>query len=201
MSPISGQALRALIAAWGYGAIAGVVLLGNMGLPVPEESILLIAGYLAWRGRLSLPVVIAVGVLSAIVGDNLGYWLGHHGGRPLLLRYGRYVRVSDQTLQRAEQVVARYGHWAVFWGRFIAGLRFLAGPLAGIAQMPFRRFFLANAGGAVVFVPVITWVGYRAGRSLHAVLGTVEQVERVVLFGVALLLVGLAWRYWGRTKG
>ena len=99
--------MRALIAAWGYGAIAGIVLLGNMGIPVPEESVLLLAGHLAGRGRPSLPAVIAVGVLSAIVGDNIGYWLGRHGGRPLLLRYGR---VSDPVLQRAEQLVARYGH-------------------------------------------------------------------------------------------
>jgi len=195
---MSGRALRALIAAWGYGAIGGVVFLGNMGIPVPEESVLLIAGYLAGRGRLSLPAVIAVGVLSAILGDNLGYWLGRHSGRPLLLRYGR---VSETGLLRAEQLVARYGHWAVFWGRFIAGLRFLAGPLAGIARMPFRRFFLANTAGALVFVPVVTIVGSRVERPLRALLVMVERVELVVLLGGFLLVAGLAWCMWRRSKG
>jgi len=195
---MSARALRALIAAWGYGAIAGVVFLGNMGIPVPEESVLLIAGYLAGRGRLSLPAVIAVGVLSAILGDNLGYWLGRHSGRPLLLRYGR---VSETGLLRAEQLVARYGHWAVFWGRFIAGLRFLAGPLAGIARMPFRRFFLANTAGALVFVPVVTIVGSRVERPLRALLVMVERVELVVLLGGFLLVAGLAWCMWRRSKG
>ena len=194
-------AVEAWVAQWGYAAIFLVILLGNMGIPVPEESILLVAGYLAWRGTLALPAVLLVGIVSAIVGDNLGYWLGRHGGRPLLLRYGRYVRVSDQTLHRAEQIFARYGPWAVFWGRFVAGLRFLAGPLAWIAQMPFRRFFLCNAAGALVFVPVVAFVGYRAERSLRAVLGTVERVDRVVLFGVLLLLAGLVWRFWRRPKG
>ena len=198
MIPMSARALRALIAAWGYGAIAGVVFLGNMGIPVPEESVLLIAGYLAGRGRLSLPAVIAVGVLSAILGDNLGYWLGRHSGRPLLLRYGR---VSETGLLRAEQLVARYGHWAVFWGRFIAGLRFLAGPLAGIARMPFRRFFLANTAGALVFVPVVTIVGSRVERPLRALLVMVERVELVVLLGGFLLVAGLAWCMWRRSKG
>ncbi len=201
MTPMSGRALRALIATWGYGAIGGVVLLGNLGIPVPEESILLVAGYLAWRGTLSLPLVIVVGIISAIVGDNIGYWVGHHGGRPLLLRFGRYVGVSESDMQRAEGVVARYGHWAVFWGRFVAGFRFMAGPVAGITRMPFRRFFVYNAGGALVFVPVVTGIGYRAGRSLHAVLGTVRRVEEILVVLLALLLVaGLAWRIWGRAK-
>ncbi len=198
MTLVSGRALRALIGAWGYGAIFGVVLLGNMGVPVPEESTLLIAGYLAGRGRLSLAAVIAVGVVSAIVGDNLGYWLGRYHGRPLLLRY---TRVSEDGLRRAEQLVARYGHWAVFWGRFIAGLRFLAGPLAGIARMPFRRFFLYNAGGALVFVPVVTYVGYRVERPLRALLVRVERLELAILIAGFLLLAAVGWRMWRRPRG
>ncbi len=197
---MSAAGLETWVVAWGYAAIFVVVLLGNIGLPVPEEIVLLIAGYLAWRGALAIPAVILVGVLSAVVGDGIGYWLGRKGGRPLLHRYGRYILIPPRQIRLAEQFFAGHGRRAVFFGRFLAGIRFLVGPLAGIARMPFRRFFMYNAGGALVYVPVVTLVGYGAGRHLHAVLGAVQRVGHLFLLVVVLLLAGLAWRAWQRAK-
>jgi membrane protein DedA with SNARE-associated domain len=196
--PASG--IEPLIAHWGYLGIFLAILLGNIGVPVPEESIILLSGYLAWRGTLSLPAVIIVGIVSAIAGDNLGYWIGREGGRPLLLRYGRYVFLSRRHIRRADQFFARHGHRAVFLGRFIAGIRFLAGPLAGISRMRFRQFFFYNAAGAVVYVGAVTLVGYAAGRHLHAVLEGLKRAEHFIALGAALLAAGLLWRFLGRKK-
>ena len=98
--------LSALLAHWGYAALFLVVVLGNLGLPVPEESILALAGYAVWRGTLSLPVVLAVGIASAVVGDNLGYWIGRRYGRTVLERYGRWTSVTPERLRK----VAYTGH-------------------------------------------------------------------------------------------
>ncbi len=197
---MSLRGLEQWIAGWGYAGIVLAVLMGNVGLPVPEESILLLAGYLAWRGTLSLPAAIAAAVLSAIAGDNLGYWIGRKGGRPLLLRYGRYVFVSRRQLRRAEEFFARHGHRAVFFGRFLAGIRFLAGPLAGISRMRFGTFFAYNAAGAVVYVSIVTLVGHAAGRHLHRVLREVRRAEHFLILTGAILLAGLAWRFLRRKK-
>jgi membrane protein DedA with SNARE-associated domain len=197
---MSAAGLETWVVAWGYAAIFVAVLLGNIGLPVPEEIVLLVAGYLAWRGALAIPAVILVGILSAVAGDNIGYWLGRTGGRPLLHRYGRYILIPPRQVHRAEQFFASHGRRAVFFGRFLAGIRFLVGPLAGIARMPFRRFFLYNATGAVVYVPAVTLLGYAAGRHLHAVLGAMQPVGHLLLLVLGLLLAGLAWRAWQRAK-
>jgi membrane protein DedA with SNARE-associated domain len=191
---MSAAGLETWVVAWGYAAIFVVVLLGNIGVPVPEEIVLLVAGYLAWRGALAVPAVILVGALSAVMGDSIGYWLGRTGGRPLLLRYGRYIFIPPRQVRRAEQFFASHGRRAIFFGRFLAGIRFLVGPLAGIARMPFRRFFLYNAGGAVVYVPAVTLVGYGAGRHLHALLRAVQRMGHLLLLVVGLLLAGAAWR-------
>ncbi len=197
---MSPGGVESWVAHWGYAAIFLAVLLGNVGVPVPEESIILLSGYLAWRGTLSLPAVIVVGILSAIAGDNLGYWIGREGGRPLLLRYGRYCFVSRRQIRRAEQFFVRHGHRAVFFGRFIAGIRFLAGPLAGVSRMRFGRFFAYNASGAVVYVSVVALAGYAAGGHLHAVLADLKRAEHFLALGAVILLAGLAWRFLRRKK-
>jgi membrane protein DedA with SNARE-associated domain len=192
--------LETWISTWGYAAIFVVILLGNVGVPVPEESIILLSGYLAWRGDLSIALVIPVGILSASAGDNLGYWIGREGGRPILLKYGRYVFLSPHQIRRAEQFFARHGHRAVFFGRFIAGIRFLAGPLAGIARMPFGRFFVANVAGAAVYVTAVAFVGYGAGPHLHGALRAVRRAEHWAALLAVLLLAALAWRFAWRKK-
>jgi membrane protein DedA with SNARE-associated domain len=197
---MSLDGIESWVAHWGYGAIFLGILLGNIGVPLPEESIIVLSGYLAWRGTLSLPAVIVVGILSAIAGDNLGYWIGRKGGRPLLLRYGRYCFLSPRQMRRAERFFARHGHRAVFFGRFIAGIRFLAGPLAGVSRMRFGRFLTFNASGAVVYISVVTLVGYAAGSQMHTVLADFKRAEHFIALGAAILLAGLAWRFLRRKR-
>jgi membrane protein DedA with SNARE-associated domain len=106
---------------WPFGA--GFVILGNVGLPVPEESILVLSGYLAWRGDLKLPLVIAVGVIAAAAGDIIGFWIGRKYGHAALDRYRHSMPVKPERLESVTRFLDRYGAFAVFAARFIPGLR------------------------------------------------------------------------------
>jgi membrane protein DedA with SNARE-associated domain len=151
------------IEAWGYVAISVIVILGNLGIPIPEETALTVGGYLAWQGHLKFLPVVLVGLVSAVVGDNIGYLLGRRYGRLALAHWGR---LSPERLARMQRFVLGYGMLAVFIARFVAGLRFMAGPLAGSSGMGFLRFFVANVLGAMVYVPVIVGAGYAVGYGL-----------------------------------
>jgi hypothetical protein len=101
--------LNELLGHWGYLAIYVVVVLGNLGLPVPEETVLLLAGYLVWIGRLRLPAVLMVSIVSAVAGDNVGYWLGRHYGNMAIQRYGRRLFLTPKHFNSVQQFVPRYG--------------------------------------------------------------------------------------------
>src|SRR5947199_2517505 len=119
--------LRSLLAHYGYGAVAGALLLENAGLPVPGETVLLLASFLAYsEHRLHLAYIILVAIGAATLGDNLGYWAGHKGGRPLLEKYQHFLHVPRRTLQRGERIFARYGASTILFARFVAGLRICA---------------------------------------------------------------------------
>jgi membrane protein DedA with SNARE-associated domain len=162
-----------LITHWGYLALFLLVILGNIGLPVPEETILVLAGYMCWRGELHLPVVLAIGVVSAVGGDNIGYWLGHRYGRSTLERHASWLLGHPRRLAMMQDFVAKRGALAVFIARFVPGLRFMAGPLAGALGMPFPTFFGANLAGALSYVPLVVGLGYAIGYGLG------EYVERL----------------------
>lgn len=181
-----------LLAQWRYAAIFLCVVLGNVGLPVPEETVLALAGYAAWRGDLHLPTVLAVGVISAVVGDNIGYWLGRRYGRAALERYGRWAFVTPEHLRKVSSFMTRYGALAVFLARFVAGFRFLAGPLAGGAGLPPLTFTIANLLGALVYVPYAVGIGYGIGYGFGDVIQRlVGRIEHVVLAAVLVLTLAL----------
>ena len=188
-----------LIGHWGYIAIFVVVILGNLGVPLPEETILVLAGYLVWRGDLRLSAVIVVGLISAVTGDTVGYWLGRRFGRATLRRYARWVLGHPERLQTMEAFVARRGPFAVFVARFIPGIRFMAGPLAGGLGLRLGPFLAANVLGALVFVPVMVAAGYAVGYGLGDYVERLQQVagqlEYLVFIAAILAAVALVgWR-------
>lgn len=189
----------AFITHWGYLAIFIFVLLGNLGVPVPEETVLLLAGYLVWEGRLSLPIVLAVGITSAAVGDNLGYWLGRHYGQRAVERYGAWLIGRPKRLEAMRRIVLRWGPLSVFAARFVPGLRFAAGPLAGAMGMAFVPFTIANVLGGALFVPLVVAAGYGVGfglgdllRPFRRLVGGIEYP--VLAFVIVSTVLLLAWR-------
>lgn len=161
-------ALQAL----GYPGIAAMVGLESTGLPLPGETTLLAASYLAATGHLSLPLVIGSAALGAIVGDSVGYFVGRRGGRRFLERYGKYVGITPEKLGRADDYFSRHGAKTVFFGRFVALLRVLAGPLAGASGMSYRRFLAANVAGAVTWAAMMGTLAFFFGKPVAAVLSS-----------------------------
>jgi membrane protein DedA with SNARE-associated domain len=187
-----------LLAYWGYLAIFFVVILGNIGLPIPEETVLVLAGYLVWEGTLSLHLVLAVGVASAVVGDNIGYWLGRELGRRVLERYGHWLWITPERLDATQRYVLRFGAWGVFLARFVPGLRFLAGPVAGATGLPPWAFLVANICGAMLYVPIAVAIGYAIGLGFGDYIAKLEglagAIERLVLWSAGIAAaVALVW--------
>src|ERR687890_190087 len=138
-----------LIEQYGYLLIFFGVMAESMGVPLPGETILISAGIVAQRGSLNLGDAILLGILGAVVGDQIGYWIGREGGRPFILRYGRYVLITPQRLERAEAFFARHGGKAVFMARFFSGLRVFGALVAGVSRMHWGTFIFYNALGGV----------------------------------------------------
>jgi len=172
-----------LIATYGLLAIAVIIALESMGLPLPGESVLALAALYAAHHNQSIVAVVASAVTGAIVGDNVGYWIGREFGYRLLRRYGSRIGLSPGKIKLGQYLFLRHGVKVVFLGRFVAVLRVPAAVLAGVNRMDWRRFLLANAAGAVLWASVVGFGAYFFGRAVTHVTGPV---------GIALAVVGLA---------
>lgn len=191
--------LRDAVVQYGYWAVGLALLLENAGIPVPGETILLLASFLAYSEHdLRLPWIMIVATIAATLGDNLGFALGSYGGRPLLARYQSFFRIQKSTIERGEQLFARYGAATIFFARFVFGMRIVAGPLAGVLRMPWQKFAIFNFLGAAVWVSVISSVGYLFGRHLDKLESVMKRFDVVVAIIVVLLAIYLWWR--GRRR-
>jgi membrane protein DedA with SNARE-associated domain/membrane-associated phospholipid phosphatase len=186
------EQVLSLIEHYGYLVVFFGVMLESTGVPLPGETILLASGFLAQRGHLDLGDAIVFGILGAVVGDQIGYWAGREGGRPFVLRWGRYVRITPERLERAERFFARHGGKAVFLARFFSGLRVFGALVAGISRMHWRTFVFYNALGGAVWATAVVLVGYFLASSL----GLVERwLGRATLLLALLLAVALAFYF------
>ncbi|HET7212488.1 MAG TPA: DedA family protein [Terriglobia bacterium] len=132
-------------------------------MPLPGETILVFASFLAYKNQyLHVPLIILVGTLAAALGDNLGYWGGRKLGQRFLVRFKRWFHVDAQDIALGQDLIQRKGRQAIFAARFLLGLRILAGPLAGILKMDWKRFLLFNLMGAATWVSVIVLIGLEA---------------------------------------
>lgn len=187
--------LRGALTHYGYWAVGAALVLENAGLPVPGETILLLASFLAYsEHKLALPWIILVGVCAATLGDNLGFAIGFYGGRRLLERYQKTLHIRPGVIARGEQLFARYGAATIFVARFIAGLRIIAGPLAGVMRMSWRKFLLFNFLGALLWVTTIASVGYLFGKHWDALVDLVQDANLAVAVAVVLLAALFWWR-------
>src|SRR5215218_280079 len=183
-----------LISRYGYLIVFFGVLAESTGVPLPGETILISAGILVQRGKLDLGDAIIFGILGAIVGDQIGYWAGREGGRPFILRYGRYVWITPARLGRAEAFFARHGGKAVFLARFFSGLRVFGALVAGMSRMRWGMFLLYNALGGAVWATAVVLLGYFLGSSLGLVERWLGRVSLLLLAVLALALL-LRWTY------
>src|SRR5246127_3845355 len=159
--------LQQLVTAHGYWAVALIVGLESMGLPLPGETILVLAAiYAATEPSFNIWVVIGVAAFGAIVDDNAGYWLGLRYGYALLLRYGERIGMFEARIKLGQYLYLKHGAKVVFLGRFVALLRIVAAFLAGVNRMPWRAFLIANASGGIIWAAVFGIGGYFFGKLL-----------------------------------
>ena len=188
---------------YGYLAVVGLVLIEDFGVPVPGETVLILAAVYAGAGRLNIVLVALLGFLGAMLGDNIGFAIGHFGGRPLAERYGRYIFLTRERLENATSFFERHGGKIIIVARFIEGLRQANGIIAGISGLRWTRFLVFNAIGAALWVAVWTSVGYFSGSHIDTIYADATRYDKYLLVAVALVVaayVALRIRRARRTR-
>ena len=180
---------------YGYWAVLLLVLIEDFGIPVPGETILIAAAIFAGAGRLNVVTVAIVGFVAAVVGDNIGFAIGHFGGRALALRWGKYIFLTEERLDRAEVFFNRHGGKIIVVARFIEGLRQANGIIAGISGMHWRRFLFFNAIGAALWVGTWVTIGYTAGNHINTIYHYITTYSYYALIAVVVLVVAFIIRH------
>jgi membrane-associated protein len=194
------ELLRGFFDQYGYWTVFFALLLENAGVPVPGETILLFASFLAFdEQELKLRYIILVGIAAATLGDNIGYWIGRKGGRPLLDRYAHLFRIPASLIQKGETLFAKRGPLAIFFARFVFGMRIIAGPVAGVLKMDWRKFTIFNFLGAAVWVTVISIVGYKFGEEWEDLVRVMGRVNMIIGI-IALWIAYMVWRAYRMRK-
>jgi membrane protein DedA with SNARE-associated domain len=183
---VFGISLEHLVSSAGLPLLFVLVMLESAGIPLPGETALVAAAFLAAKGKLDIVQVIVVASAAAIVGDNGGYWVGRHWGRRLLTRWRRLRRFSERVLPASERFFAKHGDKTVFIGRFIAILRFTAAWMAGVAHMPWWRFLVFNAAGGICWATLVALLAFYVGRA------AADAFNRYGLIGAGVILAAAA---------
>ena len=195
-APLPGflNALAGPLNHYGYWAILVLVLLEDFGIPVPGETVLIAAAIYAGHGELNVVAVGLVAFAAAVIGDNIGFAIGHFGGRALAVRWGRYIFLTGDRLDRAESFFNRHGGKIIVVARFIEGLRQANGIIAGISGMRWLRFLVYNAIGAALWVGAWVSLGYLAGNHIGTIYGYITRYSYYVLIAAVVLLAAYVIR-------
>lgn len=179
---------------YGYAAIAGLITLEDFGVPAPGETVLIVGAIYAGAGRLNLVLVALLGFLGAIVGDNIGYLIGRLGGRRLVEKFGRYIFLTPERIDKAERFFTRYGGGIIVVARFVEGLRQANGIIAGLTGMPWLRFLAYNALGAALWVGLWVTLGDLAGAHINTIYPVAVRYQAYLGIAVGVLILLLIVR-------
>lgn len=193
INPDTIEQVRPYVHQYGYYAVFFGVMLENLGIPVPGETILIIGGALTEVHLLNYPLLIILTVLGAILGDNLGYWIGAKGGRILLQKYGRFLFIREKQLLKVDEFFAKFGDITIFFARFISGVRVFGAIFAGAARMPWKRFLFFNSTGAIVWALTFGTLGYLFAHSIHSLGTYIFWLELFIIILVIAVIV-IFWR-------
>jgi membrane protein DedA with SNARE-associated domain len=189
------QAVRQVVLDVGYPGLFVLIVLESTMVPIPSLLVMPFAGYLASQGEFSLPAILAVNSVAALTGSLLSYWLGAAGGKPLLLRYGRYVFVRSRDIEKTEQYFARHGGKTIFIGRFLPVVRHLISVPAGIARMPLLPFLTLTFLGATVWGGGLMILGYELGSRWESVATKAKRVDLMIAGVVLVAILAIAIRF------
>ena len=186
---------------YGYGALFLLLMLGIVGLPIPDETLMVFSGYLIQRGTFHAPQTFLTAFCGSVCGITLSYLIGRKLGLPAVTRYGKYVWFTPERLEQVLKWFQRVGHWALFIGYYIAGVRHFSAVVAGTSGLSWPRFAMFAYGGAAVWVTTFLTIGYFVGEKWEAI---AEQVHRnLTLVSVVVLSIAGAYflyRWWSNRQ-
>jgi membrane protein DedA with SNARE-associated domain len=183
------QHVQAFITQVGYPGLFLLIVLESTMVPIPSELVMPFAGYLAFRGEFSLPMIIAINSVAAVIGSLLSYWLGAAGGKPLLLKYGRYILVRKKDIERTESFFARHGKATIFFSRFLPVIRHIISLPAGVARMPIVPFTVQTLLGATIWGTALIMIGYELGANWQTVSAEASHIDHLIGGVIVLALV------------
>lgn len=186
-----------LLSPLGYWGIALGMALESACIPLPSEIVLPFGGYLAAVGRITLFQAIVAGQLGGLLGSIVCYWIGRSLGREGLLRWGKYILISEREIDKADEWFARRGEWTVFLGRLLPGVRTFISLPAGITQMDQGRFLLYSFMGMLPWSIVFTWIGYKLGQNWLMVREALHNFDLLI---IGLLVAAVVWFIWHKLK-
>jgi membrane protein DedA with SNARE-associated domain len=195
------EAVFGWVATYGYGALFGLLILGIVGLPIPDETLLVFCGYLISQGKMGMIETYLAALAGSCCGITVSYFIGRTAGLAVVHRFGRYLRVEQEQLDRVHRWFDRSGHWALFGGYYIAGVRHFTAIIAGSSKLEFHVFILYAWGGAATWVAAFLTLGYVIGEQWRAV---ADLVHRYLLYasglGLALAVLYYGGRWWMRRR-
>lgn len=187
--------VKQVIDSLGYPGLFLLIVLESTMVPIPSLLVMPFAGFLASQGTFSLPLILVINSAGALTGSGLSYWLGAAGGKPLLLRYGKYLFVRPKDIEKTEEYFARHGGKTIFIGRFLPVVRHLISIPAGIARMPLGRFLGLTFLGASLWGGGLMVVGYQLGANWEAIAAKAKRVDLVIAGLVVLAIVVVVLRF------
>lgn len=189
------HAVREIVLDLGYPGLFVLIVLESTMVPVPSLLVMPFAGYLASTDAFSLPVILAINSTGALTGSLLSYWLGAAGGKPLLLKYGKFLFVRPKDIEKTEEYFARHGGKTIFVGRFLPVVRHLISIPAGIARMPLPAFLTLTVLGASIWGGGLMIVGYTLGSRWESVATQAKRVDLVIAVAVVLVILAVLIRF------
>jgi membrane protein DedA with SNARE-associated domain len=186
--------IQHIVSSMGYPGLFALIMLESTLIPIPSELVMPFAGYLAHTGEFSLPVILVINSVAALVGSGLCYWIGKAGGKPLLVKYGKFIGVRKKDIEKTEAYFARHGKATILVSRFLPVIRHIISIPAGIARMPLPAFFLQTFIGATIWGTVLILIGYELGN-WAVIAEKLKHVDLLVGLGIVALLLALGIRF------
>lgn len=194
------QWIQSVVSAGGYPAVFVLILLESTLVPIPSELVMPFAGFLAYQGEFSLPVILVINSVAALIGSGLCYWIGVVGGKPFLVKYGKYFLVRRHDIEKTEAFFAKHGKATILIARFLPVIRHVISVPAGIARMPLRGFFLQTFLGSTIWGGVLILLGYYVGANWKTLSNTLKRVDLLIGAILVLGLVALGIRFVVRRR-
>ena len=191
--------LVSTIGSMGYTGIISLMFLESSFFPFPSEVVMPPAGYLAWKGEMSLMLVLISGIAGSLLGALFNYWVAVKFGRPFFLRYGKYFFISPESIQKADDFFKKHGHISTLVGRLLPVIRQYISLPAGIARMPMKTFMLFTTIGAGSWVFVLTFAGYLLGEH-QELLKEYLHIITLCCIAAALIICGVYYAFIKRRK-